>query len=292
MPNFKEKTTLQDIAEKVDDLVGGKVEGLDGEKVMQRFREMVEEYGKINDKYEKKNSKAADERNKNVKNLKKNKHLQNKKSVPPDDTYTWCEDIGYFNQKTNKIEKLSGWMPTSTVQVPEDPAVWKNYGKHKDISSLTPETLLLNQYFLLAVCHDCMMGVERRPLIITKKMAEKYDDGLGLYYTGHGHTKYVQPILEGKYEGFLEFAYDDILHDLQAIFEQGTQVEKEKPKNKRGRPSDTNKKEDKNIFQAWETGQYENYEQLANEFHKTKYEIERIIDRHRKRLKREEGKQG
>ncbi len=215
MLKFEENIVLDDIAKKVVDLVSGKTQEIDGKSALKRFREMVEEYGRRNDSYKKKESEYCDERCKNVQKLRDNKRLQDKNAGPPDKSYTWEENLGILNEETKKIELLSGWMPTSTIQVPEDPEIWGNYGEHKDISSLIPEILLLNQYFLLAVCHDCFMGVELRPLIITKEMADKYEDGLGLYYTGHGNTNYVRLILEGKYEKFLESAYDDILHDLE-----------------------------------------------------------------------------
>lgn len=55
----------------------------------------------------------------------------------------------------------------------------------------------------------------------------------------------------------------------------------------RGRPVDTNLKEDAQIFDAWKTGQYANYEDLGRQFHKTRYEAGKIIDREGKRRKRD-----
>jgi hypothetical protein len=238
MSKFEENVVLDDIAKKVDNLVTGKTQEIDGKLALKRFQEMVEEYGRRKDSYKKKASEYCDERCKNVQKLRDNKRLQDKIAGPPGKSYTWRrENMGFFNPETNKIELLSGWMPTSTIQVPEDPEIWKNYGEHKDISSLIPEILLLNQYFLLAVCHDCFMGVELRPLIITKEMANKYENGLGLYYTGHGYTKCVQQILEGKYEKFLESAYDDVLHDLESRqIKTSAETGKGKVKQSKARP--------------------------------------------------------
>jgi hypothetical protein len=66
-----------------------------------------------------------------------------------------------------------------------------------------------------------------------------------------------------------------------------------KPKGKlkrRGRPADTDAKGDKRIFEAWNTGQYKGYADLARELGKTEKEVSLAIDRHRKRLERGERK--
>ncbi len=53
----------------------------------------------------------------------------------------------------------------------------------------------------------------------------------------------------------------------------------------RGRIPDTDKKEDQRIVDAWGTRQYRTYEELGREIGKTKSEVGRAIDRHRKRRK-------
>jgi hypothetical protein len=55
---------------------------------------------------------------------------------------------------------------------------------------------------------------------------------------------------------------------------------------KRGRPVDTDPKADKRIFDAWSSGSYKTYEELASVLRMNKSAVESAIDRHRKRLKR------
>jgi hypothetical protein len=56
---------------------------------------------------------------------------------------------------------------------------------------------------------------------------------------------------------------------------------------RRGRPIDTNLKEDSQIFNAWKTGQHADYEDLGRRFHKSKREVRQIIDRESKRRSRD-----
>jgi hypothetical protein len=58
----------------------------------------------------------------------------------------------------------------------------------------------------------------------------------------------------------------------------------------RGRPKDTNEKEDQRIYEAWNSRSYRTYEELGNEMRKKGEEIKRAIDRHRHR-KRNSNKQ-
>jgi hypothetical protein len=53
-----------------------------------------------------------------------------------------------------------------------------------------------------------------------------------------------------------------------------------------GRPRDTDEKADERVSDAWRSGHYKTYEELGNVMNKSKEEIERAIDRHRKRLGR------
>lgn len=56
---------------------------------------------------------------------------------------------------------------------------------------------------------------------------------------------------------------------------------------KRGRPAaNTDAKEDERIYNAWKTGCYRTYGELAPELGKHKRDVELAIDRHEKRLKR------
>jgi hypothetical protein len=52
---------------------------------------------------------------------------------------------------------------------------------------------------------------------------------------------------------------------------------------RRGRPADTNQKEDRRVADAWRSGAYATYEDLARALNKTKREVELALDRDRKR---------
>lgn len=55
-------------------------------------------------------------------------------------------------------------------------------------------------------------------------------------------------------------------------------------RNRPGRKPDTDPKEDKRIFDAWQSGQYKTYAELESELRLSKGEGKRACDRHRKRL--------
>jgi len=61
-------------------------------------------------------------------------------------------------------------------------------------------------------------------------------------------------------------------------------------KKPRGRPADTDVKEDERIYDAWQTGQYKSYADLANALNKKRREVDLAIDRHEKRIKRQRDK--
>jgi len=50
-----------------------------------------------------------------------------------------------------------------------------------------------------------------------------------------------------------------------------------------GRPRDTDAKQDKRIADAWQTGRFAGYDDLARELGKTKRDVRMALDRHRKR---------
>jgi hypothetical protein len=64
---------------------------------------------------------------------------------------------------------------------------------------------------------------------------------------------------------------------------------KNRRRRKRGRPGDTNTVADERIWNAWRTGRYKAYRELALEFGISERETELAIDRHRKRLERRDG---
>jgi hypothetical protein len=55
---------------------------------------------------------------------------------------------------------------------------------------------------------------------------------------------------------------------------------------KRGRPVDTDPKADKRVYEAWKSGHYPNYSELARELKMSQGDMKRAIDRHRKRVER------
>lgn len=55
---------------------------------------------------------------------------------------------------------------------------------------------------------------------------------------------------------------------------------------RRGRPADTDPRQDERIHDAWETATYRTYAELANELGKTKREVKLAIDRMRQRRNR------
>ena len=61
-------------------------------------------------------------------------------------------------------------------------------------------------------------------------------------------------------------------------------------KKHRGRPADTDPEADKRTSDAWESGQYKDYADLARALRLREKDVGRAIDRHRKRLKRNSAK--
>jgi len=238
MPNFKEKTTLQDIAEKVDDLVGGHVGEFDVEMVSQRFQDMLEDFSckraqwigtyRLEAAY--------------AEMILQNKDWQHKKSGPPHKGFVW-EDTLFCQGRF-----VSGWIPQ---KIPRNnranPEVWTL----EDWSRKNRENLLVGQYFLLSLCHDCYLN--RRPPLITPEIHATYVfefvnylkpilpehickkmkqgdipvEGQNLYHTtlNHEYRGDAQKILESHVD-FLQFAYQDVLQDLERKFaeKQNTHV--------------------------------------------------------------------
>ena len=69
--------------------------------------------------------------------------------------------------------------------------------------------------------------------------------------------------------------------DAEAAKEDGA-----KRRNKRGRRVETDVAGDRRLWEAWQTGRYKRYAELAQEVNLTPGEIERAIERHRKRERR------
>lgn len=73
--------------------------------------------------------------------------------------------------------------------------------------------------------------------------------------------------------------------DTPTVGPKGKKAERQ-VKSKRGRKLETDPKEDKRVFEAWQTGRYRKYEDLARELRMTKDQVHNAIDRHRKRAKK------
>ena len=81
-----------------------------------------------------------------------------------------------------------------------------------------------------------------------------------------------------------EAEIDEAIIELTAIaFPRSKSTKK---KETRGRPSDTDHDADRRIYEAWKTGQYKTYEDLAREKGVKGRDIELALNRHHKRLKR------
>lgn len=71
---------------------------------------------------------------------------------------------------------------------------------------------------------------------------------------------------------------------VHAADEAPAEITKKKTKRrKRGRPFDTDVKQDRRLYEAWQTGQYRSKQELADAFHLSKKEVVKAIDRERKR---------
>jgi hypothetical protein len=71
-----------------------------------------------------------------------------------------------------------------------------------------------------------------------------------------------------------------------AVAQHGKGRDRGKTGRKRGRPADTDQKGDKRVYDAWKSGRYKDYSELARELKMSKPDVERAIDRHRKRVER------
>jgi hypothetical protein len=64
----------------------------------------------------------------------------------------------------------------------------------------------------------------------------------------------------------------------------GTAADRGESKRRRGRPGDTDVREDRRIAEAWKTGEHESLEALAHALGKSKPEVKNALDRHRHRV--------
>src|SRR5262249_30089631 len=71
--------------------------------------------------------------------------------------------------------------------------------------------------------------------------------------------------------------------NVHATNSSSSTVGKQKRRRKRGRPSDTDSDADRRLAEAWETGNYNTYEELATAKGFDQIVVKRAIDRNRKR---------
>ena len=89
-------------------------------------------------------------------------------------------------------------------------------------------------------------------------------------------------------EGFTHEVLTELREKFPDEFSQlglaGGRKSSHRCKRNRGRPQDTDEAEDKRIYDAWKTGRYRKYADLAAEKAISPPDVKRAIDRHRKRL--------
>jgi hypothetical protein len=78
-------------------------------------------------------------------------------------------------------------------------------------------------------------------------------------------------------------ALEIVAADCEAPPKGASSKSKSKPKCAGGRPKDTDVEEDRRIAEAWNSGSHASLEDLASAKGKSKYEVQRALDRHRKR---------
>jgi hypothetical protein len=118
-----------------------------------------------------------------------------------------------------------------------------------------------------------------------KKRGERTLDDLRLEHYLERSLAVLSDIQDGRKP-------DDASNKLRAIGEQMKGITAKAPaitKNanrkspRRGRPSDTDPKADKQMFDAWQTGEYKTYEELARTLKMETRKVKLAIDRQRKR---------
>ena len=85
-----------------------------------------------------------------------------------------------------------------------------------------------------------------------------------------------QPDGQGDY-------HPPVKNDEANVFQRVPKQAGRHRRNKGGRPADTDANQDRCIAEAWQTRSFESLEDLGHAFQKTKAEVKRALDRHRKR---------
>jgi hypothetical protein len=84
----------------------------------------------------------------------------------------------------------------------------------------------------------------------------------------------------------LEDVFSFLRRNLSAAPPAGAAGAGKAPTGRRGRPADRDAAEDQRIADAWATGHYRDYAELARHFQRTERQVKLAIDAHRKRRKR------
>ncbi len=114
------------------------------------------------------------------------------------------------------------------------------------------------------------------------RKGEDNDEPMDGFYGRPFLNKAAERLHELDVLGHGEEIWRTVVKDCRVIRIVATGATKQKRNSRhkvRGRPVDTNLKEDARILDAWSSGSYSTYEELGRAFHKTKYEAERIVDR-------------
>jgi hypothetical protein len=74
--------------------------------------------------------------------------------------------------------------------------------------------------------------------------------------------------------------------DLSGLANSPPKEGEKSPRRNRGRPQARDSRNDKRIYEAWKSGNYKDYADLARDLHETKDGVARAIDAHRQRMNR------
>ena len=104
------------IAKQVDDLVRVPA-------TMEHFRKKIEEYGRLNEEYQKASETHENEYKEHCKNILARERLRDKTAGPPEKNWQWREEVEFemcFDDPGKHYEKeihLCGWFPSSKITV-------------------------------------------------------------------------------------------------------------------------------------------------------------------------------
>jgi len=195
------------VAKKVDDLVRNSA-------VMEHFRQMIAEYGHLNEEYHKACAAQEREHQENCQNVQKKERFRDREAGLPGKNWQWKEEsyLEEYRDEQGKLQEkdttVHGWFPPSKITVPPNPWPWAAGRQGK----LTHESMLPAEYLLLACCHDYGL-YGNRPPIITEELVNNCA-GIRIYDSSGPNNLGPQAILSG-HEEHLGPAYEDVKLDLE-----------------------------------------------------------------------------